>query len=485
MHQCIFFQLVESFLQTHGQVFDFAGCALFGIHGVKIGIERGARVELAADAIETCGQAGGKQQVRIAGRVGTSEFDAGVFSADRRDTDQRASVVQGPGDVAGCFKAGYKALIGVDQWIGNRCDAAHVLQDATDEIACDLGQTFWICRVMKHIDAVLEQRHIRVQARSTDFGDWFGHEGRVHAIAPGDCLDSLLESHQAISCSDCLVEAKVNFMLAGGNLMMRGFDFKAHFLQSQDNFPPDILALTERFEIEIGTGVIGLGGRVALVIGVEQEKFTLRTHIEDVAHLFGLADNFSEDLARVAGKGLAFQCLEIADQPGHFALLRSPGEDQERVQVWLQVHVGFLDPGETFDRGTIKHADTIESLVQLARADRDIFHGAENVGELKSDESDILLFDDAENVLAGVKAHCRYLLWLVQTRWPSDQAGVQIIQVWQSNKKSAPGRRESLPDERHCSFQTRVIVSADGLSCQGSSPQQLQFTRYFLAFSAN
>ena len=205
-----------------------------------------------------------------------------------------------------------------------------------------------------------------MQSRAADFGDRLGHEGRVHAITASDGFDGLFERHQAISRSNRFIKAEVDFMLARCHLVMRGLDFKAHFLQGQDDFAPDIFTLAERFEVEIRACVIGQGGGIALVIVVEQEKFAFRANVEDVAHLLGLTNDFPEDLARVAGKGLAFERFEIADQPGHFTLLRPPGENQERVQVWLEVHVGFLDPGEPFDRRSIKHADAIEGLVQLA-----------------------------------------------------------------------------------------------------------------------
>ena len=68
---------------------------------------------------------------------------------------------------------------------------------------------------------------------------------------------------------DGLVKPEVNLMLARGDLVMGRLDFKAHFLQGQDDLAPDILSLAQRFKVEIGSRIIGLRSRITLVIGIE------------------------------------------------------------------------------------------------------------------------------------------------------------------------------------------------------------------------
>ena len=60
-------------------------------------------------------------------------------------------------------------------------------------------------------------------------------------------------------------------MLAPGALMVAGLDLKAHLLQIQADLPAGALTVVQGAQVEVARLVVGLGGGLALVVGLEQE----------------------------------------------------------------------------------------------------------------------------------------------------------------------------------------------------------------------
>ena len=87
-------------------------------------------------------------------------------------------------------------------------------------------------------------------------------------------------------------------MLALGYLVVAGLDLKAHLLQGHADLPPGALPVVQGAQIEVARLVVGLGGGLALLVGLEQEELRLRAHIETVvAHVVGLLDHPLEHIA--------------------------------------------------------------------------------------------------------------------------------------------------------------------------------------------
>jgi hypothetical protein len=163
----------------------------------------------------------------------------------------------------------------------------------------------------------------------------------------------------------------------------------------------------QRTKVEIAGLIVGLGGGLALIIGLEQEELGLGSHVEGVvAHISGLLQYPLEHAAGIAHKGRTVRIVHVTDQTGHLTVAGTPGEDHKRVQIGIQVLVRFVDADETFNGGTVKHDLIVDSLLDLRSGDGNILELTENICELKPDELDVILFDHADNIFLRVR-HCR------------------------------------------------------------------------------
>ena len=85
-----------------------------------------------------------------------------------------------------------------------------------------------------------------------------------------------------------------------------------------------------------------------------------------------------------------------------------PGEDLERREVGLEIHVRLFDPDEALDRRAVEHDPAVERLAELAVRDLDVLDDAEDVGELQAQELDALPLGAFEDVAFEV-GHGRIL----------------------------------------------------------------------------
>ena len=119
--------------------------------------------------------------------------------------------------------------------------------------------------------------------------DGLGHKGGVQAILLGQGLDRQLEGHDVVRGAQGVGVLEVNLMLALGHLVVAGLDLKAHLLQGHADLPPGPLPVVQGAQVEVARLVVGPGGGLALVIGLEEEEFRLRTYVEGIkAHVLGL-----------------------------------------------------------------------------------------------------------------------------------------------------------------------------------------------------
>ena len=193
-------------------------------------------------------------------------------------------------------------------------------------------------------------------------------------------------------------------MLALGALVMGGLNLKLHGLQSQTDLPAGGLAVVQGAQVKVAGLVVGLGGGLALVIGLEQEELGLGAHIKGVkAHIFRFLQGALEHIAGIADEGAAVGVVYVADQPGHLAVVGLPGKDPVGLQGGEQVLVGLVDADEALDGGTVEHTLIVYRFFHLGGGDGHVFQLAENIGELQTDEFYILFPYHADDIFFGVR----------------------------------------------------------------------------------
>ena len=144
---------------------------------------------------------------------------------------------------------------------------------------------------------------------------------------------------------------------------------------------------------------------MAVLVGVEQEKFTLRPHVKTgETHILRLTQDLFQQSPGIPLKGGAVGLVHIADKARGPAFVVVPGENKKGVQIGIQVHIRFLDAYKALDGGTVEHALVAQRLGQLAGRNGNILEAAENIRKLQADKPDVLLPDDADDILRSVFA---------------------------------------------------------------------------------
>ena len=210
-----------------------------------------------------------------------------------------------------------------------------MVQQARNKVISVGGQLPVARLVEEYVFAVLEQGHIGVHAAAVDAEDGLGHKGGVQAVFLRQRLDGQLEGHDIVGRGQRLGVFEIDFVLTGGHLMVGGFNLKAHGFQRHADFAARALAMIQRAQVKVARFVVGCGGGFAVLIGLEQEKLALRAYVKAVAHIGGLLEHPAQRAARIADKGRAVGIVYVADQPRDLAVLRTPGQDGEGVQIGM------------------------------------------------------------------------------------------------------------------------------------------------------
>ena len=187
--------------------------------------------------------------------------------------------------------------------------------------------------------------------------------------------------------------------------MMGCLDDESHILQVHDDVTTGILTEVQRSDVEISGLFVGVGRRHGIFIGIEQEKFTFGTYLERISHILSLLHRTLQHIAGIAFKRLGVGAIDITDHTRHLALLGSPGEDLQRRQIRIQIHIGFLDPGEAVDGGAVEHAFIVQYTIQLTGCHCNIFQIAKQIRELQTDEFHILFFHKTDDIFLGIIVH--------------------------------------------------------------------------------
>ena len=394
-------------VQRSGQVFNAAGGQLGGGHGVDVLRDLRRRRQAPLNAVQTGGQTRGEHQVRIAGGVRAPQLHPGALAPGSGDADEGRAVRGGPGQIAGGLVAGHQPLVGVHQGIRQGTEALGVFQQTCDELIGQGGELTGGVFIKEHVLSVLEQGHVDVHAVAGGAVDGLGHERGVKAVLLRQSLHRQLEGHDDVGGVEGIGVLEVDFVLAGGHLVMAGLHLNAHVLQRQADLPAGALAVVQRAQVEVAGLIGGLGGGIAVVIGLEQEELRLRAHIKYVSHPLCPGQSPLQHAPGVAHEGRAVGVVDLADQTGHLAVLRAPGQHREGVQVRPEVLVGFLNADKALNGAAVHHDLVVHGPLNLGGGDRYVFQLTENIGELHTDELNVLFFHQPDDIFLGVFAHGR------------------------------------------------------------------------------
>ena len=97
------------------------------------------------------------------------------------------------------------------------------------------------------------------------------HERRVQAVAVGHVLHDEAERADVVRRDQGIVVAEIDFVLARGDLVVRGLDVKAHLLESEHDLTADVFTQVDRRQVEVAARVVRFGRRLAEA-GVEKER---------------------------------------------------------------------------------------------------------------------------------------------------------------------------------------------------------------------
>ena len=241
--------------------------------------------------------------------------------------------------MAGGFVAGHQPLVAVHQWIGDGTASPYVSQQSRDELIGQRGQVPGIRLVIEGIFPIPKQGHIYVHAAAGGAADGLGHEGGVEAVLLGQSLHRQLEGHDVVRSPQGVGVLEVDLVLAGCHLVVAGLHRHAHLLQIQADLPAGPLPMVQRAQGKIAGLVGSPDGGLTVFIGLEQKELQFRSHIAGEAQGVGTAEHPLQHTSGITGEGGTIGVVDVADQPGHLAVLGPPGQDGKGVQVRPEILV--------------------------------------------------------------------------------------------------------------------------------------------------
>jgi len=119
-----------------------------------------------------------------------------------------------------------------------------------------------------------------------------------------------------------------------------------------------------------------------VAISSKQEEFRLGTDVEDHALFRQFGTGSFEQSARIFHIRRAVRQFDIANDSGSTNFFGCPRKNDIGIDIGAQVHVAFLDTGESFDGRTVKPYSLVDCLMQFGNRQIDALNGAEHIGEL-------------------------------------------------------------------------------------------------------
>ena len=127
-----------------------------------------------------------------------------------------------------------------------------------------------------------------MQSRTAHTAFRLWHERSMQTVTFCDCFNRQSGCHDPVSSPQRFVIAKIDLMLRRSLFMMGSFHYISHIFQCQDHITSGILSEIYRSDIEISGIFMSHSSRPSLVVRMEQEKFTLRSHVKPVSHFLCL-----------------------------------------------------------------------------------------------------------------------------------------------------------------------------------------------------
>ena len=224
------------------------------------------------------------------------------------------------------------------------------------------------------------------------------HKGSMQAVALGNGFDHCFKGHNIVCRLQGAAVFKVDLVLSPGRFMMGAFDFKAHFLQCQDNLPPCIFAPVKGGQVKIAGAVNRLSGRLSVFTQAEQKKFAFCAHVKAIAQLLGFFHLLLQYITAVALKIRTVRIFHITENSGDLSLLRPPGQNLKRRQVRMQDQVRMIRVQIARHRIGVKGHTIEDGTLDLLVGYGNIFTLSINITELHPDKFNIIFLDIADRI---------------------------------------------------------------------------------------
>src|SRR5918992_4253106 len=124
-------------------------------------------------------------------------------------------------------------------------------------------------------------------------------------------------------------------------------------------------------------------------------------HIESEPTFGSLVETAAQDIAWIAPERTTIGRVDVAEDTGDapVGMVFSARHDLERACVGTGEHVGFLNAGESLDRGAVEADSLVERLLELLGCDREALEKTEDVGEPEPHQPDAPFLARTQHVL--------------------------------------------------------------------------------------
>ena len=225
-----------------------------------------------------------------------------------------------------------------------------MLHNTANKIICFFAQSIPAFGIIEDIFPITCQRHVQMHTTACYICLGLGHKTRKQPMALCDCLYSQFKCHEIICNRQCLLIFKIYLVLSGCHLMMGSIDLTTHILHRQYNITACVLTGIIRSQVKISGPLSRLQCGIALVISIQQEKLAFRSYLKLISHLLGICNHALQYATRISLVRLLVRTIHVTDNTRYFSLLRTPRKDRKRIQIWIQIHVGFLHTRKSLNR---------------------------------------------------------------------------------------------------------------------------------------
>ena len=168
---------------------------------------------------------------------------------------------------------------------------------------------------------------------------WLRHKCGMKSMAFCHNTNCHLKSCNAVGNLTNLAITKINLMLCRSGFMMGRFNFISHVFQIQHHITSCIFSKIQRTDIQISRLLMCHSRRIAIVIGMEQEKLTFRIDITGIAFFLCLACHVFQNISRTVFVRCTIRKIQITDHSGYFSLLWTPWQNCKSIQYRAEIKV--------------------------------------------------------------------------------------------------------------------------------------------------